>query len=582
MSVLYREGFATAFRVDTRILLSLRNVPSGVKVFAPIIPIEGPGKAQLISADSTGLGGFPFIGTGLAGRQYQELTPVAGAVTAVWQLLSADPVAIETLTFPVVFQNASPAQINAMLGSLSGGMGPFSSVSVARNNAPVPRFREPATPQRRVNLRLSTVLSAAPAASSTKVQTTRALFAVNAPIAIAATVANDTEVASNNTQIRNNLPTGLLFRSCSVPCTESNGQVTIPLGNIPPGESRAVIVNTAVSPTLTEGATLSNWATTDSDDPTADLAAASSSASIGISVAPPSISLPIPINGSGLTKSFVLQFSNPTGFGRLGVLNALINNALDVGNACYIAYSVPAGALFLVNNLGPNDGLSNPLVLGTANAVSNSQCTINGIGSSAAGSGNNFTLTLNITFSASFAGSKVVYLAARDDQGLNSGWSSSGFHQIPGGATTFPNPVAMTPPAGNSSGGIITLAYDDQTSNANLQTLWALVNTALDGRNACYIVYFAPGNLIGLFPDNGDAGTINFIPLSGNATISNSQCQLNTSGSTVTRAGTRLTLNLNLTFKPAFAGSKVVWMALQTLTAVTSPWKANGAWQVPP
>jgi len=26
----------------------------------------------------------------------------------------------------------------------------------------------------------------------------------------------------------------------------------------------------------------------------------------------------------------------------------------------------------------------------------------------------------------------------------------------------------------------------------------------------------------------------------------------------------------------------VVWMALQTLTAVTSPWKANGAWQVPP
>ena len=46
--------------------------------------------------------------------------------------------------------------------------------------------------------------------------------------------------------------------------------------------------------------------------------------------------------------------------------------------------------------------------------------------------------------------------------------------------------------------------------------------------------------------------------------------------------GGRLTMNLNRTFKTGFAGSKAVWLALQTVTAVTTPWKVSGAWPVPP
>ena len=46
--------------------------------------------------------------------------------------------------------------------------------------------------------------------------------------------------------------------------------------------------------------------------------------------------------------------------------------------------------------------------------------------------------------------------------------------------------------------------------------------------------------------------------------------------------GNQLDLNLNIAFKPAFAGTKTVWMAVQTMGgAQTSKWQPLGAWQVP-
>jgi hypothetical protein len=299
--------------------------------------------------------------------------------------------------------------------------------------------------------------------------------------------------------------------------------------------------------------------------------------------APPSVAGTGPVAGSALTQTFTFRFSHPSRFQDLGVLNVLINRALDGGRACYIAYSQPAGILFLVNDAGPDAGLSEPLVLGSAGSVSNSQCQVNGTGSSAVGSGNVLTLTLNITFRAAFAGNQVVYLAARDAAGTgNSGWSTMGFHQVPGAAVTFPNAIGMTPAAGSTASSTLTFTYEDQSNSTNIQTAWALVNTALNGAGACYVAYFAPGNILFLFPDDGSAAGLTNMVLAGTASLENSQCRVNAQGSSVVRSGGRLTLNLNMTFKPGFAGSKAVWLALQTLTNVTAPWKVAGAWQVPP
>lgn len=282
------------------------------------------------------------------------------------------------------------------------------------------------------------------------------------------------------------------------------------------------------------------------------------------------------VAGSGVSKTFDFRFQQAGGYQRLGVVNVLINSALDGNRACYIAYSQPDGVLFLVNDNGPAAGLSGPLVLGSTGSVSNSQCRINGAGSSATGRDDTLVLQLNITFLPGFAGSQVVYLAARDQASGNSGWSTMGFHEVPGRPATFPNPVGMSPETTRLRQQVLTLTYEDQTDSRNIQTAWALINSAVDGRGACYIAFFAPGDLVLLVPDDGDGSKATAMALPGSGTIQNSQCSVYASGSSVARSGNRLTLALNLEFKAAFAGNKGVWLALQTLSAVTSAWKVAG------
>jgi hypothetical protein len=81
--------------------------------------------------------------------------------------------------------------------------------------------------------------------------------------------------------------------------------------------------------------------------------------------------------------------------------------------------------LYLVNDAGT--ALSAGLALNGSGTVSNSQCSVNAAGSSATGSGNILTLTLNMSFSSAFNGNRVIYMAARDStEANNSGWQSMG------------------------------------------------------------------------------------------------------------------------------------------------------------
>ena len=66
-------------------------------------------------------------------------------------------------------------------------------------------------------------------------------------------------------------------------------------------------------------------------------------------------------------------------------------------------------------------------MLAGSGSVGNSQCAVTGAGSSASGAGNTLTLTLNLSFPSSFAGNRLIYLAARiNGDVLNSGWQAVG------------------------------------------------------------------------------------------------------------------------------------------------------------
>ena len=261
----------------------------------------------------------------------------------------------------------------------------------------------------------------------------------------------------------------------------------------------------------------------------------------------------------------------------------LINSSLDARNACYLAYSVPQRVLYLVNDAGPDGGLSPGLVIGSPNtgSIANAQCRVFASGSSAVVNGNTITLTFNLSFFTTFAGSKVIYLASRTTDELTQGWSPNGVHEVPLVSTTFPNSPTTNPGSGTAANALITFTYRDATATANLQTLWGLTNSALDGRGACYFAYFAPSNTLFLIPDDGNGAQSPSISFTGSNTIENSQCRINAFGSVVSRNGNTLSLSLNITYKSAFSGPKIIWTAASTLSNIISQWKASGAWQVP-
>ena len=295
----------------------------------------------------------------------------------------------------------------------------------------------------------------------------------------------------------------------------------------------------------------------------------------------PAVSSTGPIFHSGATQTVTLRFSHPAGVQELGILNALINRALDGGSACYIAFSQPQRVLYLVNNAGPDAGLSGPLTLGATGSVSNSQCTIFSAGSSVSTTNTELTLTLNISFAAAFSGNRVIFLAARSVTEQNSGWQPQGVSALPETAPPFPRSGTLSPTVGSVASPTLTATFLDATSATNIQTTWLLINSAVNADRACYVAYFRPGNLLLLFPDNGDGTLATAMPLSGTGFLENSQCRINAQGSSVTVAGNTLTLNLNAVFKPAFAGPRIIFGALNS-SAINSTWKPLGAWQVPP
>jgi len=292
--------------------------------------------------------------------------------------------------------------------------------------------------------------------------------------------------------------------------------------------------------------------------------------------------LVVPPWGAGYSQTMTFVFADPNGYQDLDVENVLINSSLDGRNACYIAYSRAAGAVYLVGDAG--SGLSPGLVLnGSGGAIGNMQCTIFSAGSSVMGAGNTLTLILNIAFSPTFGGNQIVYTAARNLAGDNSGWQPLGVWQVPGPPPTTTTAVmGMIPGQGVGLATSTTLAFQfaDAKGVLDLGVQNILLNDSLDGRHACYLAYARPTNTLYLVNDTGDAllpGKNLGIP----ALLSNGQCTILWGNNPVSVSGNTLTLSLSFAFSPAFAGNRIFYLASRDLSDTNNTgWQAVGTWAV--
>ena len=134
------------------------------------------------------------------------------------------------------------------------------------------------------------------------------------------------------------------------------------------------------------------------------------------------------VQASGTAGTFTLTLTDSKGASHIGIVNLLVNNFIDGRQACYLAYVGSSNSLDLVDDGGHAQGpYAGSMVLNGSGTIQNSQCSVNGAGSSAVLAGNTLTLTLNITFKSTFAGDRILYVAGRDGSGgNNTDWQAVG------------------------------------------------------------------------------------------------------------------------------------------------------------
>jgi hypothetical protein len=291
--------------------------------------------------------------------------------------------------------------------------------------------------------------------------------------------------------------------------------------------------------------------------------------------------------GSGAGKIFAITFQDINGYADLKILDILFSTFLDGQNACYLAflpYSSTSGGVFLVDDGGDAGGpfAGALLVNGSGSgSIGNSQCTISASGSSVVASGNILTLNLQMTFAPGWAGNKVFYLAARTAT-ANSGWQAWGTWEVPGPATAGPGVGPMTPSRSATMGQTYTFTFTDTNGYGALAVVDVLTRSQLDGSGACYFAYApttATTGYLYLVDDAGDGGYALGSPilLSSGGILKNSQCAINTAGSSASASGNTLTLNLALIFSDGFAGNQVFFEAARDGANGSSGWQAVGS-----
>ena len=297
------------------------------------------------------------------------------------------------------------------------------------------------------------------------------------------------------------------------------------------------------------------------------------SRTITVTPTPPSLVSVTPNSGTGITQTFSLVYSDPNGVSDLKNTRVLFNASVSAGSACYVTYSPATNQMFLYTDAGTSTSAA--VTPGSSATTSNSQCTLNGAGSSFSTSGNNLTLNVSLTFSSAFAGTKNVYMYATGNLGTTVGWTQKGTWTR--ATSSAPTLVSLTPSSGSGTSQTFSMVYSDPNGVPDLKTTRVMFNTSVSAGSACYVTYSPATNQMFLYTDAGTSTSAAITPGSS-ATASNSQCTLNGTGSSFSTSGNNLTLNASLTFSSTFVGTKNVYMYATTNGGTTVGWTQMGTW----
>jgi hypothetical protein len=104
-------------------------------------------------------------------------------------------------------------------------------------------------------------------------------------------------------------------------------------------------------------------------------------------------------------------------------------------------------------------------------------------------------------------------------------------------------------------------------------------SSAFNLNNSCYILYDRTNNRFSLFNNTYTTGSSGFV-IGSSGSVSNSQCTLYATGSSVTIGATTVTMTVNVAFNPSFAGAKNSFLYASE-NGFNSGWVQVGGWTVP-
>jgi predicted small secreted protein len=292
-----------------------------------------------------------------------------------------------------------------------------------------------------------------------------------------------------------------------------------------------------------------------------------------------------PSSGHGTSQAFALTVSDPAGASDLASVELLFANSTTLSKACAVTYSSQQKTVGLTNDAGT--GSAGSITPGQSGSVSNSQCMLSGIGSSIQSSGSSLIMTVNLQFKTAFASigsgaTKSIYANAVNSaaQGPTGGMAAKGTWTIP----TPPTVVSLSPASGQGSSQAFALTSADSAGGSDLSSVEIIFSSSGSSNAACVVNYISNQKQFGLLNDAA-SNYVAYLTPGTNASISNSQCTLNGSGSSIKITGNNLTMTVSLQFKPAFettgsATKKVYGYPVSSAGLTPTNWVAMGSWTV--
>lgn len=284
-----------------------------------------------------------------------------------------------------------------------------------------------------------------------------------------------------------------------------------------------------------------------------------------------------PASGSGGGQ--VLQFVWTDDNGASDILwgRVLINSIQQAGSGCYFAVNPSDGSVMLADDSGE---LRLKVRLGMNEAAANTQCSIQGAGSSVQLVGSTLSAYVDLRFKPAFNGLKFVWMNATDRSGLTSPSPQLGTFDVFSSAASAPAPVSVSPPSASGSRQTFSFTWRDANGAHDIAFARVLIHSAQRADLGCY---FQVDTASGMVLLANDAATNSFsLTLGANQSIENGQCRIQGAGSWAARNGDTLTVLLDVVFKPAFTGAKSIWMNATDHGGLTSASPQLGSYTVTP